>query len=186
MGSPTEESSPGWISASEQSAIAVAISVGASVYSCTTVILFWVSVPVLSVQMIWVQPRVSTAVSLRISAWCFAMSVTPMDSTMVTTAGRPSGIAATASAMAATRLLTALAPSIFHENGASDKMTDCTQPTAKTTTQMPMTSFVRKAESWAMRRCSGVCSFSAMLSAPAILPISVSMPVAVTTPVPRP
>ena len=30
----------------------------------TTVILFWVSVPVLSEQMIWAQPRVSTAVRL--------------------------------------------------------------------------------------------------------------------------
>ena len=46
--------------------------------------------------MIWVQPKVSTAVSLRMMAFRLDMLVTPMESTMVTTAARPSGIAATA------------------------------------------------------------------------------------------
>ena len=62
----------------------------------TTVILFWVSVPVLSEQIICAQPRVSTAVSRRIMAFRLDMLVTPMDSTTVTTAARPSGMAATA------------------------------------------------------------------------------------------
>ena len=63
---------------------------------CTTVIRFWVRVPVLSEQMTCVQPRVSTAVSRRITALALDILVTPMDSTTVTTVARPSGIAATA------------------------------------------------------------------------------------------
>ena len=50
----------------------------------------------MSEQMIWAQPRVSTAVSLRMMAFLLDILVTPMDSTMVTTATRPSGMAATA------------------------------------------------------------------------------------------
>ena len=63
----------------------------------TTVILFCVSVPVLSEQMICAQPSVSTAVRRRMIALRRDMFVTPMESTTVTTAARPSGMAATAS-----------------------------------------------------------------------------------------
>ena len=63
----------------------------------TTVILFCVSVPVLSEQITCVQPSVSTAESLRIMACFLLILVTPIESTMVTTAAKPSGIAATAS-----------------------------------------------------------------------------------------
>ena len=63
----------------------------------TTVILFWVRVPVLSEQMTWVQPSVSTAVSRRMMAFSFAIFVTPIERTTVTTVARPSGMAATAS-----------------------------------------------------------------------------------------
>ena len=42
------------------------------------------------------QPRVSTAVSLRITALRFDIFVTPIERTIVTTAASPSGIAATA------------------------------------------------------------------------------------------
>ena len=72
-------------------------SLGAASSCLTTVILFWVSVPVLSEQMVCVQPSVSTAESLRIIAWRLAILVTPSERTMVTTATRPSGMAATAS-----------------------------------------------------------------------------------------
>ena len=58
--------------------------------------MFCVSVPVLSEQIICVQPRVSTAVSLRIMALRFDILVTPMERTIVTTVASPSGIAATA------------------------------------------------------------------------------------------
>ena len=54
------------------------------------------SVPVLSEQIICAHPSVSTAVSLRITAFFFDIFVTPIDSTMVTTAASPSGTAATA------------------------------------------------------------------------------------------
>ena len=71
-------------------------SFSSSATCSTTVILFWVRVPVLSEQIICVHPSVSTAVSLRMMALRFDMFVTPMESTMVTTAASPSGIAATA------------------------------------------------------------------------------------------
>ena len=62
----------------------------------TTVILFCVSVPVLSEQMILTDPSVSTAGKRRIIALRFDMLVTPIDSTTATIAANPSGIAATA------------------------------------------------------------------------------------------
>ena len=46
--------------------------------------------------MTWVQPRVSTAVRRRMTAWRWDILVTPMESTTVTTVARPSGMAATA------------------------------------------------------------------------------------------
>ena len=82
--------------ASLQRVMAVASGVSGPVCS-TTVILFWVRVPVLSEQMTCVQPSVSTAVSRRMTAWRLLMLVTPMLSTTVTTVARPSGMAATAS-----------------------------------------------------------------------------------------
>ena len=85
------------ISASEHSAIAFESSRSLSPKKSTTVILFWVRVPVLSEQIICAQPSVSTAVRRRIIAFRFDILVTPMDRTTVTTAASPSGIAATAS-----------------------------------------------------------------------------------------
>ncbi len=64
-----------------------------------TVILPWVSVPVLSEQIKVVLPKVSTAGSFRIRAWRLAMRRTPSDRLMATTAGKASGTAATARAM---------------------------------------------------------------------------------------
>ena len=62
---------------------------------------FAVSVPVLSVQIISTEPSTSTDGKRRIRAFLLAMRCTPTANTMVTTAGRPSGIAATAMAIAA-------------------------------------------------------------------------------------
>ena len=63
-----------------RSAIAVARSFSSSPRYSTTVILFCVKVPVLSEQIIWVHPRVSTAVSLRIIGVSFGLIfVTPID-----------------------------------------------------------------------------------------------------------
>ncbi|KKC30302.1 hypothetical protein CDSM653_00781 [Caldanaerobacter subterraneus subsp. pacificus DSM 12653] len=61
-----------------------------------TVILFSVKVPVLSVQITFVQPRVSTAGSFLIKAFLLSILCTPIAREIVTTAGSPSGIAATA------------------------------------------------------------------------------------------
>src|SRR5690606_36507698 len=61
-----------------------------------TVILFWVSVPVLSEQITDAQPKVSTEGSLRTIALRLIIRCTPRARAMVTIAGRPSGIAATA------------------------------------------------------------------------------------------
>ena len=51
------------------------------------------------------QPSVSTAVSLRITALRLLIFVTPIESTIVTTAASPSGIAATASETATIKKL---------------------------------------------------------------------------------
>ena len=59
-----------------------------------------VSVPVLSEQMTVVHPRVSTEASLRTMAFFLAILRVPRARQVVITAGRPSGIAATASATA--------------------------------------------------------------------------------------
>ena len=85
--------------ASEHSAPAVRASRRAppwGTHSSFTVMRFWVRVPVLSEQITDAQPRVSTAGRRLTMAPRPAMRCTPMASTMVTMAGSPSGIAATA------------------------------------------------------------------------------------------
>ena len=103
--------------------------------------------------------------------------VTPMDSTMVTTAARPSGMAATARDTATMK-----------EWSMISKLKPLARRicTPKITTQMPSTSQVRTFESCPSLICRGVWLSSARVSASAILPISVSMPVAVITAAPRP
>ena len=64
-----------------------------------TVISFFVSVPVLSDAITLAEPNVSTAARCRTMALRRAIRWTPMDSTAVTTAGNPSGTAATAVAV---------------------------------------------------------------------------------------
>ena len=66
--------------------------------SLRTVISFRVRVPVLSEQMTVTEPSVSTAGRRRMMALRRAMRSTPIASVIVMTAGRPSGMAATASA----------------------------------------------------------------------------------------
>ena len=70
-----------------------------SAFIVSTVILFSVSVPVLSVQMTDVEPSVSTALSLFTRAFIRAMRIIPRASAIVATTGSPSGIAATARAI---------------------------------------------------------------------------------------
>ncbi|MNP13595.1 hypothetical protein D3C76_1058820 [compost metagenome] len=66
----------------------------------TTDILFCVSVPVLSEQIILTEPNVSTAGSFLTMALIFDILVTPSANTIATMAGKPSGMAATAKLMA--------------------------------------------------------------------------------------
>ena len=61
-----------------------------------TVILFWVKVPVLSEQITVAQPRVSTDGNRRTIAFRRIIRCTPSASAIVTIAGSPSGMAATA------------------------------------------------------------------------------------------
>ena len=64
--------------------------------SMVTVMRFSVRVPVLSEQIVVTEPSVSTAGSRRMSARRRTMRCAPRASEMVTTAGSPSGTAATA------------------------------------------------------------------------------------------
>ncbi len=139
-----------------------------------TVMRFWVSVPVLSEQMIRVQPRVSTAVSLRMMAWFFDIFVTPMDSSIVTTALRPSGMAATASDTAIMKVSSTAWPPLRIRFTANTKA----QMIRIITDSFRLSSL--------SRFCRGVCSSSALCSASAMPPIWVCMPVSVTTARPRP
>ena len=75
------------------------------------------------------------------------MLVTPMESTTVTTAARPSGMAATARETATMKL------SRMTSNSNPPARSICT---AKMTTQMPRTSQVRILLSWLSFICSGV------------------------------
>ena len=128
---------------------------------------FWVSVPVLSEQMTDALPSVSTAGRRRMMAFFFTMRCTPMDSTTVTMAGRPSGIAETASETAVMKISMTGMPSIT--------------PTTKMIAQAASAMTPRYLPSCASRFWRGVCVSSSLSSRSAILPISVSMPVAVTT-----
>ena len=65
-----------------------------------TTILLVVRVPVLSEQMMVVQPSVSTLISLLTKALCLIILLVPSARQVVITAGSPSGIAATAKATA--------------------------------------------------------------------------------------
>ena len=175
VGSPTASPfSSG--SASEQSAMTDTRRF-ISLPSCfTTVILFWVSVPVLSEQITCVQPSVSTAVSFRITAFRFDILVTPMESTIVTTAASPSGIAATARLTATIKVF-----KMFCGVTPSFKM-----PTTKITAQMASTITLKILLSWFSRFCSGVLSSADCVRTWAIFPISVFIPVPVITARPRP
>ncbi len=67
-----------------------------STYTFSTVILFWVSVPVLSEQMTVMLPRPSTAYSFLTMAFFWAIFCVPRANTIVTMELSASGIAATA------------------------------------------------------------------------------------------
>ena len=110
-------------------------------------------------------------------AFRFDMFVTPIDSTTVTTATKPSGMAATARETAIIKELSTTSKSTLPARRT------CTPNTSAHT---PSTSHVSIFDSCASLSWRGVCPSLAFASASAILPISVSMPVPVMTAVPRP
>ena len=140
VGSPTASLSSS--SASQQRAIPFIRKVSSAEECSTTVILFCVSVPVLSEQIICVQPSVSTAVSFLIMAWFFDILVTPMESRIVTTAASPSGIAATARDTATINVSSTSSP--FTPAPVIMLLAILTQ---NTSTQIPITIRVRILES---------------------------------------
>ena len=133
----------------------------------------FVRVPVLSEQITVAAPSASTADSFRTRAFRRTIRWTPRARLIVTIAGRPSGIAATAR-------LTAVRKSSSVFPGSSRN------PTTKTSALIPRiitpSCFPRRA-SWRWR---GVSVFSTCWTIPAIFPSWVFIPVAMTTPFPRP
>ena len=121
--------------------------------------------------------RKLTAVSFRMMALRLERLVTPMESTMVTTAARPSGTAATARLTASMK--------VFRID-ALLKLPLRSRSNTKTNAQMASTPMLSTLLSWFSFCWSGVASSRVLARVPAILPISVFMPVAVTTPSPRP
>jgi len=73
------------------------------VHTSTTAILFWVRVPVLSVQRKVVDPNVSTASRRRTKAWCVAIRCAPIARERVTVGSSASGTRATITPMPKTR-----------------------------------------------------------------------------------
>ena len=136
--------------------------------SAVTVMRFRVSVPVLSEQITVTEPSVSTAGSLRISAWRLSMRWAPSESAIVTTAVSASGTAATAR-------LTAVSSS------SSMLLWPCSSPSTKTTATRISAAPASHLPSLSRRCCSGVCSCTTPWIIVAMWPSSVCMPVSVTT-----
>ena len=135
-------------------------------YTCCAVILFCVSVPVLSEQITETQPRLSTELIFFIIAFSFAIWLVPIASTIVTMLASASGIAATASATANIR--------------ASMMAFPCHTFKANTRIHIPMMamlSFLLKSSSVF---CNGVLRSCAVFIKVAIFPISDFIPTAVT------
>ena len=112
-------------------------------------------------------PRVSTAGNFFTTARFAAIFRTPMAKTIVTTAGSPSGMAATARLMAIMNI----------SSGATFSMT----PSTKITAQITMAPTPRIFPVLSSFTCKGVCAGSSSIIIPAILPTCVRMPVSTTT-----
>ena len=123
-------------------------------------------VPVLSVQITVVDPRVSTAGSLLIMAFFLAMAWVPKAKARVTTKGRASGTPATARAMAVIRDSMMGEPRL----ASSTKTIAATANTRRACLLARCSSFILRGGS------ACLC-----LIMPEILPSSVARPVAVTT-----
>ena len=137
-----------------------------------TVILFCVKVPVLSEHITLLLPSVSTAGSLRIMLFFLAILVTPIESIIVTIAGRPSGIAATASP---TDVINISTIGIF-----------LNIPITNINTQITMHAIASIFPTSFNFFCIGVSGDSSSIIIPAIFPTLVFIPVSTTTASPCP
>ena len=135
--------------------------------SSTAVILLSVSVPVLSELMADVAPSVSTERRRLTIAPDLASSVVPIDRSVVTTAGRPVGMAATENAMAVMNRTSAGWPR--HRPMAIEATS--ARPAMITICPVSLSSCL----------VSGVFSTSVAASRPEMWPTSVAMPVPVTS-----
>ena len=144
------------------------------VHSSVTVISLQVRVPVLSEQITVVEPSVSTAGSLRMMALRRAMRCTPMARAMVTTAGRPSGMAPTARAMAKMRV------SLRAGARAMPWPRARYTPTVRMTTDTAITPNVMYLPISPSFLVSGVSRSTALSSMSEMRPSSVRMPVPTT------
>ena len=122
--------------------------------------------PVLSEQMAETEPSVSTEGSrLTMAPWAASARV-PIEYMVVTTAGRPVGMAEIARAMPAMKIVSKVSPWL------RPRMTIKTNARPASPAMMMV--------SLSSCFCKGVLSDSVLLSRSAMLPISVPMPVVVT------
>ena len=145
-----------------------------SLENLTISILFWVNVPVLSLQITSQLPSVSTAFSRLTIAPRLAKFCKPIAIIIVITAGRLSGIAATARV---TETKNAFKISMVSARKISTK---------KITTAIIKTAIVIIFPTFLIDFSRGVKSLFVVFKYFAILPISVFIPISVTTPLPRP
>ncbi len=148
-----------------------------AVTTARTVISLRVRVPVLSEQMMVVEPSVSTEESRRTMTFRAAMRRVPSDRTTVVMAVSPSGTAATARDTARRSTST-----------RSPRARRCSTSTSVTAiaTAMAMTAAPSSFPTRSSSFCSGVAPSPVARSEAAILPSSVRSPVPVTTARPRP
>ena len=132
--------------------------------------------PVLSEQITVTLPRVSTLGSRRTNAFLATIRCRPIAKTTVTTAGSPSGTAATAR-LTARRSTSVNVPSAHIAPSPRCRQTSSPKITATTARETT----IRIRPSSVSRRCSGVVSGGAASSRLAIRPSSLSIPVATTT-----
>ena len=136
------------------------------------VILFSVSVPVLSEQIAETEPSVSTDGSRLTMAFWAASARVPIEYIVVTTAGMPVGMAEIARAMPAMKIVSKVSP----------RLRPMMTIRMNARPARPAMMMVSRSSCF----CSGVLSASVLLSRSAMLPISVPMPVVVTIISPRP
>ena len=137
-----------------------------------TVISFLVKVPVLSEQITVVHPSVSTEGNFLTKAFLLIILCTPKAREIVTTAGKPSGIAATAKATDVIKI--------------SIKSPPFKIPAKNTIIQIPMVAIPIHFPRLLSFFCNGVIFAGCSWINEAILPICVSIPVCVTIALPRP